>query len=550
MPEKRNTIILCAGSGNPLSLPHQAPVSVSMTPVNGKSVIAWILDQLIEQSIRDIILVLREDDLQLSEFVSFCYAEKLNLKLAPLSKSISILDSCLAGLQKSDLSRPTQIILGDTLIKDAPLFGSDAVYIQEVKDSARWCLVDHDEHGIINKFIEKDPTYSGKCLALCGHYFISNAEAFSVAVQEAMDAGETELSQAFIRYPKALMAVESKQWYDFGNIDKYYLSKKSLLQSRYFNKLNINPTLNTITKFSVNGDKLNDELNWNLSLPDDLKVLAPRVITSDLNDKGFSLTTEYYGYPALSEYFLFGKLSLDQWNSIFEYLFDILRLFKNYSAPADKESLHYIYSVKPFERITQAIEKADDPELKSLLTRETININGVEFPGILSNMENMKEPWSILEDIDEFQIMHGDFCLSNILFDFHNQIIRLIDPKGNFKEKGIYGDARYDIAKLRHSVSGLYDYITSELFRLEYNDRSISFEFFPISGQVDISELLDQFIVDAGYDLAEIKLIESSLFVSMIPLHQENVSRQVMMLARAVQLCQESLSVTQNSRAI
>ena len=53
-------------------------------------------------------------------------------------------------------------------------------------------------------------------------------------------------------------------------------------------------------------------------------------------------------------------------------------------------------------------------------------------------------------------IMHGDFCLSNILYDLRSRICKLLDPRGSFGASGIYGDPRYDVAKLYHSVYGLY----------------------------------------------------------------------------------------------
>ena len=63
--------------------------------------------------------------------------------------------------------------------------------------------------------------------------------------------------------------------------------------------------------------------------------------------------------------------------------------------------------------------------------------------------------------------MHGDFCFSNILFDLGHQIVRVIDPRGRFGQKGIYSDPRYDMAKLRHSIGGLYDFIVADLFDVQ-----------------------------------------------------------------------------------
>jgi len=63
--------------------------------------------------------------------------------------------------------------------------------------------------------------------------------------------------------------------------------------------------------------------------------------------------------------------------------------------------------------------------------------------------------------------MHGDLCFCNILYDINSQAIKLLDPKGSFGKIGIYGDIKYDIAKLKHYVHGKYDFIINDLFHLK-----------------------------------------------------------------------------------
>jgi hypothetical protein len=138
-------------------------------------------------------------------------------------------------------------------------------------------------------------------------------------------------------------------------------------------------------------------------------------------------------------------------------------------------------------------------------------------------------------------VIHGDFCFSNILFDIGHQIIRLIDPRGSFGPKGIYGDARYDIAKLRHSVCGLYDYIVADMFELEEADGRFSSTLFVNGTPRMVGAMFDRLVVDAGYDLDEIRLIEGLLFISMIPLHQGHASRQRLMFLTGLTLLNEVL---------
>ena len=52
----------------------------------------------------------------------------------------------------------------------------------------------------------------------------------------------------------------------------------------------------------------------------------------------------------------------------------------------------------------------------------------------------------------EFSVIHGDPCFTNILIEETYNFMRLIDPRGSFGSFDIYGDSRYDLAKIFHSM--------------------------------------------------------------------------------------------------
>ncbi len=72
--------------------------------------------------------------------------------------------------------------------------------------------------------------------------------------------------------------------------------------------------------------------------------------------------------------------------------------------------------------------------------------------------------------------MHGDFCFSNITYDFAIIRIKTIDPRGLTpnNELTIYGDTQYDIAKLSHSVLGLYDWIIAGYYHVDIANKDIT----------------------------------------------------------------------------
>ena len=65
-------------------------------------------------------------------------------------------------------------------------------------------------------------------------------------------------------------------------------------------------------------------------------------------------------------------------------------------------------------------------------------------------------------------VVHGDLCFSNIMYDSRMNVIKVIDPRGlnNKQELTIYGNQTYDLAKLCHSLIGLYDFIIADEFEL------------------------------------------------------------------------------------
>jgi len=125
-----------------------------------------------------------------------------------------------------------------------------------------------------------------------------------------------------------------------------------------------------------------------------------------------------------------------------------------------------------------------------------------------------------------------------VLYDNTKHVMRLIDPRGKFGRFDIYGDAKYDYAKMMHSFSGKYDCIISDMFRVSTDETGrIDYQLDVTGNEQQVGQLFEQMLQD---DLADpqayrqIQLIESLLFLSMIPLHKDKPERQKAMLAVGV----------------
>jgi hypothetical protein len=136
--------------------------------------------------------------------------------------------------------------------------------------------------------------------------------------------------------------------------------------------------------------------------------------------------------------------------------------------------------------------------------------------------------------------MHGDFCFTNIFFDHRRQQIRTIDPRGAVVDgqPTIYGDVRYDLAKLNHSVSGFYDLILADRYAcVGFDDRDVVLAFPPETAATFLPALAAEYRVgERGILDRETIAITIHLFLSMLPLHQDRPDRQRAFVANALRL--------------
>jgi hypothetical protein len=410
-----------------------------------------------------------------------------------------------------------------------------------VEDSSRWCLAVTDAQGLVTDYIDKHELVPGPKSALAGYYHFADGATLLRLVDGAVDDGERELSAVLRRYGEAhpMTAREATHWYDFGHIDGLVEARRQLIHSRAFNSLEVNPILNTVTKVSRD-DKLRDEWNWYQRIPDELKVLAPRIVEFRELDGQIRMVQEYYGYPSLADLYVFGDIAPETWMSILRQVLRIHEEFRRYTGDLEPEEVSAMYVDKTWKRLAELREQS--PDWVWMLDQDEIVVNGRPLAGLSAIEDAVRERAESLAQGAEVCIVHGDFCFSNILYDVPNQILRLVDPRGSFGRRGIYGDSRYDMAKLRHSVGGLYDFVVFDMYRLAERHGVFTAEVFAPETSRIAAEYLDRMVVAAGYDLDEIAFVEGLLFLSMLPLHAGAEDRQKMMYLTALSRFEQTLA--------
>tara|TARA_B100001109_G_scaffold154580_1_gene125768 strand:+ start:11195 stop:12550 length:1356 start_codon:yes stop_codon:yes gene_type:complete len=133
---------------------------------------------------------------------------------------------------------------------------------------------------------------------------------------------------------------------------------------------------------------------------------------------------------------------------------------------------------------------------------------------------------------------HGDLCFSNILFDKEVLEIKLIDPRG-YENKGLR-TPYYDVAKLSHSALGYYDLIINDLCEIKMNNNMRCFlDFKKNISNIGFKLCLKNMANSLNLDYKTIRIVESSLFLSMLPLHKENLKKVYMLALRSKEILEE-----------
>jgi hypothetical protein len=537
---RKHTIILAAGE--PL-----------VEPVRGKFPLGWVIESFLldNQKDRSIFVVLDSKNLKIVNYVKDVYPNvtpilvDVDKQIAKYQAPYSILHSLFCGLEAAPESASgLEIALGDTLSRyDLPSEVEDCALVShDYLSSERWCLVECDRRGNLKKIYDKIPFLdkNGK-FAFIGYYYLSDVAFLRKILTALLRRKRENLSDIFAIYKRKhpIRCLETSLWIDFGHKAGMIKAQNHFFNSREFNRLYVDSTKGTIKKNSTNIQKLVDEFEWYKNIPKDLQVLFPRIINFSESIDSATIEMELYGYPPLSELLVLGDLRLEEWELILVKLFEIHRLLEQHKGRLDTSVLHELYINKTWRRLDDL--KQQNPYWLDLWKCQTLIINGRSYKNIKYFEARLKDESVKLATNARITIMHGDYCFSNILFDPNTFLGRLIDPRGRLKNRTIYGDPRYDVAKLRHSIVGGYDFAVHGFFHLQESANVFVVTQNEHRDQKKLNEIFDCLTERFGYNVSEIKLIEALLFASMIPLHKDSVSRQKLFYLKAVKKLNECL---------
>lgn len=320
--------------------------------------------------------------------------------------------------------------------------------------------------------------------------------------------------------------------------------------TRAYNRFEIDEVRGMIRKLSST-PRLRDEINYYTKLSyahPDKSAFFPRMFASHTEGEDFWMDLELYDYPNLGNFLVSQNPTLvytEEWKQVFLNLREILNQFSGtfpYSSWSDDEirTASYDMYITKTEREQKALYDAGHTELENMFVGKEISINNLSYHTFDIIWPEVKA--YIEQNMLDFAptLIHGDFCFSNILYGKDKKIFRFIDPRGSFGKMGIYGDIRYDVAKLYHSVDGTYEAFITDNFEITEHSPAV-FRLF-IENTLSVKDVFEE-VFFPNYSKKEIKILQGCIFIGMCARHYDSRERQKAMYLTGIRLLNEGLSL-------
>jgi len=231
-----NAIIPVAGQGTRLR-PHTHTQPKVLMTVAGKPILAYILDELRDLGVDDIVLVVGHLAEKVEEFVKERYPFRAHFvhQAEPMGNGHAIY------LAREYLTGPTLIVFGDTIVeadlRAATRLPHSAIGVNRVQDPRAFGVVELDGDGFVRYLWEK-PTTPPSNLAIVGVYMIQRPAPFRAALERLVEErhivrGEYWLADALqlmVEGGERLSTFPVDGWYDCGTPSALLHANHVLLQ--------------------------------------------------------------------------------------------------------------------------------------------------------------------------------------------------------------------------------------------------------------------------------------------------------------------------------
>ena len=322
--------------------------------------------------------------------------------------------------------------------------------------------------------------------------------------------------------------------------------------TRAYNNFHLNKDKGIFIKTSKE-TRLKDEIEYyeKINAIDSLSIFFPRYLKNlsknqiKATSEEYELALEYLAYNNLGNIMLFDDHDVFFWQNIISLLNIAFTDFRKYEINKDFENIAKDMYIEKTLRYYYDL-KNNFSIFNNICSKAVIRINGKlydNFESIWHKIQYLITQYIQSNKNNSLCVIHGDCCFSNILCGINpisnTPVIRFIDPRGSFGAPGIYGDPLYDIAKLRHSYEGGYEFIISDKFILNYDKESNDKFCFSFNNFLNKTSIQNLFQANSMYNLPEAKLIEGLIFIGMCSRHYDSIERQIVMYCTGIKILNE-----------
>ncbi|CAN5465975.1 hypothetical protein BH10PSE5_BH10PSE5_12310 [soil metagenome] len=452
---------------------------------------------------------------------------ELAVEIVPIPEGLRLGEAVVYALNSIGAGDgPVHILHGDTLISEPPLDASDLIVGGQASNEYAWAEMEVDEQGRVLSLVN---TAAGED----GH------EGWPVATGYFAFASSLDLLRSLTRMRgdfiggvnhylagHVVALVPAAGWLDFGHLQTFFQSRLAVTTARAFNTVRIDGL--TARKSSADQAKIWAETHWLQEAPPAIQVYCGRLLGFGSEDGRVFYETEYEFLPVLSELFVHGAVGRKPWLRILQSCEAFLATCSEHKGPGS-DALKLLVADKTQGRLETFARDT------GFLIDQPLSLAGRPMPSLRAISEALVPAYG--QERREC-VLHGDFCFSNILYDSRVRRIKAIDPRGLVGTKPtIYGDPRYDLAKLAHSVVGRYDQIIAGRCAVSVDGSDYAIAFEEIACQPWLEAGLGDLNIDGVAGLSsEVRAIMVSLFLSMIPLHADRPDRQRAFVGNALRL--------------
>ncbi|MDZ5601453.1 hypothetical protein SJI00_01465 [Pseudomonas sp. RP23018S] len=448
--------------------------------------------------------------------------KELNVKTINVPDNLTLADSilfCLNVIETSD--KQIRILHGDTYLPQVPN-GNNVLALASTQDYYNWEVESSD--------LNSESVW-------CGYFSFSNIRELI----KNLTICRGDFVKAVRMYDHVIELEKSQldQWFDLGHINTFYKTRAKITTQRSFNELTITDT--HVYKSGTPGYKISAEGNWFANLPISLKGFVPQLMGQGVHEERPYYVLEFLYLAPLNELLVNGNNPVFFWRKIFKHLSAWLQActenFDSQYHSKIETARKSLFADKTISRLT------DFCRSMGFDTTSTVTVNGCKSPSIGQVMDECINLALSKKSVPG--VLHGDLCFSNILYDSRADAIKLIDPRAIDVENNftMYGDIAYDVAKLNHSLIGLYDHIIAGAYHLQHDEKlNFNLEIFTDQRITNIQKAYLQEPLVAGSSALEYMPLTILLFLSMLPLHSDNKPRQLALFANAFRLYNEFIN--------